>query len=212
MTQPTPRAPRSDARANRESILAAARETLAKDPRASIDAVARAAGLSRRALYGHFEDRAALVTELIATGAQRFNAIADEPMTADARADLARLAARLWGAAEDVQLIAAVALDDEHVASTAAALAPVRRMLLEIVRRGQAVQTLRTDMDAETLARIIEEGARTFVTRAPMFTASVTDARSIAVRAVLSLGGLSWREAEELVRAHPDLLAKESAR
>ncbi|WP_230103985.1 MULTISPECIES: TetR family transcriptional regulator [unclassified Microbacterium] len=211
MTQTT-RAPRSDARANRESILAAARETLANDPRASIDVIARAAGLSRRALYGHFDDRAALVTELIATGAQRFNAIAEEPATADARLDLARLAARLWGAAEDVQLIAAVALDDEHVASTAAALAPVRRMLLEIVRQGQSAQTLRTDMDAETLARIIEEGARTFVTRAPAFTASVADARSIAVRAMLSIGGLSWRESEELLQAHPDLLSKETAR
>ncbi|HWK77626.1 TetR/AcrR family transcriptional regulator [Microbacterium sp.] len=211
MTQTT-RAPRSDARANRESILAAARETLANDPRASIDVIARAAGLSRRALYGHFDDRAALVTELIATGAQRFNAIAEEPATADARLDLARLAARLWGAAEDVQLLAAVALDDEHVASTAAALAPVRRMLLEIVRQGQSAQTLRTDMDAETLARIIEEGARTFVTRAPAFTASVADARSIAVRAMLSIGGLSWRESEELLQAHPDLLSKETAR
>jgi len=208
----TTRAPRSDARANRESILAAARETLANDPRASIDVIARAAGLSRRALYGHFDDRAALVTELIATGAQRFNAIAEEPATADARLDLARLAARLWGAAEDVQLLAAVALDDEHVASTAAALAPVRRMLLEIVRQGQSAQTLRTDMDAETLARIIEEGARTFVTRAPAFTASVADARSIAVRAMLSIGGLSWRESEELLQAHPDLLSKETAR
>ncbi|CAH0210944.1 HTH-type transcriptional regulator MtrR [Microbacterium sp. Bi121] len=212
MVTQTTRAPRSDARANRESILAAARETLANDPRASIDVIARAAGLSRRALYGHFDDRAALVTELIATGAQRFNAIAEEPATADARLDLARLAARLWGAAEDVQLIAAVALDDEHVASTAAALAPVRRMLLEIVRQGQSAQTLRTDMDAETLARIIEEGARTFVTRAPAFTASVADARSIAVRAMLSIGGLSWRESEELLQAHPDLLSKETAR
>lgn len=212
MVTQTTRAPRSDARANRESILAAARETLANDPRASIDVIARAAGLSRRALYGHFDDRAALVTELIATGAQRFNAIAEEPATADARLDLARLAARLWGAAEDVQLLAAVALDDEHVASTAAALAPVRRMLLEIVRQGQSAQTLRTDMDAETLARIIEEGARTFVTRAPAFTASVADARSIAVRAMLSIGGLSWRESEELLQAHPDLLSKETAR
>ena len=111
-----------------------------------------------------------------------------------------------------MQLLAAVALDDEHVASTAAALAPVRRMLLEIVRQGQSAQTLRTDMDAETLARIIEEGARTFVTRAPAFTASVADARSIAVRAMLSIGGLSWRESEELLQAHPDLLSKETAR
>jgi AcrR family transcriptional regulator len=207
----TTRAPRSDARANRESILAAAREVLANDPRASIDAIARAAGLTRRALYGHFDDRGALVAELITTGAQRFNAIVQEQPSGDAPLDLARLAARLWGAAEDVQLLAAVALDDEHVASTAAALAPVRRMLVEIVRRGQSAGGLRTDMDADTLSRIIEEGARTFVTRAPSFTASVADARSIAVRAVLGLAGLSWREADALLAEHPELLTKEDA-
>lgn len=208
----TTRAPRSDARANRESILAAAREALAQDPRASIDLIARTAGLSRRALYGHFDDRAALIDELIATGAQRFNAIAVTTTSDDPRLDLARLAARLWHAAEHVQLIAAIALDEEHVASTATALAPVRQVLAEIVRRGQAEATLRTDMDAETLARIIEEGARTFVDRAPAFSGARpdVDTASIAVRAVLSLAGLSWHEGDELLRTHPDILAKET--
>lgn len=202
----TPRTPRSDARANRESILASAREVLAQDPRASIDLIARTAGLTRRALYGHFEDRAALVDELIATGAQRFNAIADTPPADTPRLDLARLAARLWHAAAHVQLIAAIALDDEHVSSTASALAPVRRMLFEIVQRGQSDASLRTDMDAATLARLIEETARVVATRAPEFA----EAGSIAVRAVLSMAGLSWLEVDDLLAQHPELLAKAS--
>jgi len=198
----TSRAPRADARANRETILLAAREALTQDPRASIDLIARTAGLTRRALYGHFDDRAALIDELIVSGAERFNAIAEESTTEDARLDLARLASRLWHAAAHVQLIAAIALDEEHVASTASALAPVRRILLEMVRRGQRDDALRTDMDAATLARLIEETARAVVSRAPEFD----DAGSVAVRAVLSIAGLSWRESDELLQAHPDLV------
>ncbi|MGB4777171.1 TetR/AcrR family transcriptional regulator, partial [Microbacterium sp.] len=102
-TVPT-RRPRKDAAANRLGILRAAAATLAADPTASIDQIARAAGLSRRALYGHFEDRQALLTELIASGAHRFNAIAasvDEPHPPLA---LARLTAALWAEAAHVQI------------------------------------------------------------------------------------------------------------
>ena len=75
----SPRRPRKDAAANRAGLLSAAARTLAVDPGASVDAIARAAGLSRRALYGHFDDRDALVRELVSSGAQRFNAIAADP-------------------------------------------------------------------------------------------------------------------------------------
>lgn len=55
MTDTTaPRRQRRDAAENRAGILAAASQTLAADPHASVDQIARAAGLSRRALYGHF--------------------------------------------------------------------------------------------------------------------------------------------------------------
>ncbi|MBN9182740.1 MAG: TetR family transcriptional regulator, partial [Microbacterium sp.] len=75
-TASVPRRPRRDAVENRAGILAAATATIAHDPHASIDTIARSAGLSRRALYGHFEDRDALIREVIAAGAQRFNDIA----------------------------------------------------------------------------------------------------------------------------------------
>lgn len=207
MTQ-TIRAPRSDAVANREGILTAAREVFAQDPRASIDLVARTAGLTRRALYGHFEDRAALVQELILTGAQRFNSIAEETIADDDRPQLAlaRLASRLWRAAAHVQLIAAVALDDEHLAATAAALAPVRGVLGGLVERGQADGSLRADMDATELARLIEEVARVVVARADAFD----DTASVAVRAVLGIAGLSWRESEDLLHSHPEILEGEA--
>ena len=58
------RAPRSDAAKNRAALLDAARSELNRDPDASLDTIAAAAGLSRRAVYGHFPSRDALIAEL----------------------------------------------------------------------------------------------------------------------------------------------------
>ncbi|GAA2980145.1 AcrR family transcriptional regulator [Microbacterium terrae] len=197
------RRPRRDALENRAGILAAARVALAHDPRASIDAIAREAGLTRRALYGHFDDRDALIRELIATGAARFNAIAGTIDHDDARVALARLAAALWREAAEVQVAAAIALDENHLESTGLALAPLRRRVAAIVRSGQDDGVLRTDVPAPTLARLVEETARTVITR---MDASSPVASSLAVRAVLSIAGLGWRESEALLAEHPEVL------
>lgn len=200
----TTRAPRRDSLENRAGILDAARSTLANDPRASIDVIARSAGLSRRTLYGHFDDREALIRELISSGAQRFNAIAESVTDADPRIALARLAARLWQEAAHVQVAAALALDEAHVEHTASALAPLRRSVAALVRRGQDDGSFRTDLAAPTLARLIEEVARTVVARTD---ASSSGAADLAVRTLLSVAGLSWREAEDLLDGHPDIVA-----
>ncbi|WP_243228575.1 TetR/AcrR family transcriptional regulator [Microbacterium sp. CIAB417] len=206
MTQTSPRAPRRDAQANRDGILAAAREALAIDPNASIDLIARTAGLSRRALYGHFEDRGALIRELIATGTHRFNAIAERPVDAHAPLALAELAARLWREAAHIRVAASIALDDAHVADTAAALAPVRAVVVGIVQRGQHDGTLRTDVGAATLARLIESTAR-MVVRDDLVT---EDEASVAVRAVLGVAGLSWQQTDALLAEHPELTDEEA--
>lgn len=196
------RTQRRDAQQNRQSILDAARRALAADPQASVGAIAHDAGLSRRALYGHFDDRDSIIRELVATGAQRFNEIARTISADQPRLALAELAARLWRDAAHVQVAAAIALDDAHIDDTAAALAPLRRRLLEIVRAGQDRDELRTDIPAPTLARLIEEAARGVIAR---IDATSPHAQSLAVKAVMSIAGLSWRESVDLLDQHPDL-------
>ncbi|MBZ4487238.1 TetR family transcriptional regulator [Microbacterium sp. cx-55] len=206
MTTVTERATRRDATLNRAALVEAAQTLLARDPHASLDAIARAAGLTRRAVYGHFTDRDALVRELVSTGADRFNAIAEQvDVGDDVPLALAQLTARLWSEASHVQVAAALALDDAHVEHTAAALAPLRRRLVHLVREGQDAGTLRTDISAPTLARLVEEIARMVVAR---LDASSGEASSLAVRTVLGTVGLSWREADALMSAHPSLLTE----
>ncbi len=204
----TTRAPRRDAVENRAGILSAARSALASDPHASVDVIARSAGLSRRTLYGHFDDRDALIRELISSGAQRFNAIAESVTDADSRIALARLAALLWREAAHVQVAAALALDEAHVEHTAAALAPLRRTVATLTRRGQDDGSFRTDLAAPTLARLIEEMARTVISRTD---AESPGAANLAVRTVLSIAGLSWRETDQLLTAHPEIVTAEAA-
>lgn len=193
---------RRDAVENRAGIVDAATVAIGNDPHASIADIAARAGLSRRALYGHFDDRNAILREVIAAGAARFNAIAETVDDPDPRVALARLASELWREAAHVQAAAALALDDAHVPETSAALAPLRRRIDTIVRRGQAAGELRTDLPAATLSRLLEETGRMVVARVDAESAS---ARGIAVTAVLGIAGLSWTEARELLAQHPDL-------
>ncbi|MFG6444556.1 TetR/AcrR family transcriptional regulator [Microbacterium sp. P07] len=195
------RRPRRDARENRAGILAAAADEIARDPHASLDVIARAAGLSRRALYGHFDDRDALVSEVLVAGAARFNAIAARVSDTDPRRALARLTAGLWQEASHVRASAAIALDETHVGGTAAALAPLRHRIAEIVDHGQASGVLRTDIPGPELAELIEYTGRSIVARMGAHPEATAE---VAVKAVLGIAGLSWRETVALLAELPE--------
>ncbi|MDI6021973.1 TetR/AcrR family transcriptional regulator [Leucobacter sp. UT-8R-CII-1-4] len=197
---------RKDAAANRQALLQAAQTVLADHPNASLDAIAQAAGLSRRALYGHFPDRDSLLREVIAVGAHQFNDIAVSAEHEDPRIALAWLAARLWREASAVRASANIAMDDEHLADTANALAPLRERLLELTRSGANSGAFRSDLSPELLAFLIESTARATL-RQPTLSPEVNDAT--VVRVVLSIVGLSWVEQSELISAHPEVLSGE---
>lgn len=195
---------RRDATANRAALLAAAQRVLAGEPHASLDAIAQSAGLSRRALYGHFSDRESLLREVIAIGAGRFNAIAEETSDPDPRVALAHMAARLWREASAVRASANIALDDAHVAETVRSLAPLRRRVRELTREGVASGAFRGDVPPELLAFLIEETARATLRELRLTT---QHADAAVVRVVLSIAGLSWQEQVALLDAHPEILA-----
>jgi AcrR family transcriptional regulator len=55
---------RADARANRDRILDVARDALAADPAASLNSIAKAAGVGAGTLYRHFPSRESLVLDV----------------------------------------------------------------------------------------------------------------------------------------------------
>lgn len=88
---------RADARRNRVAILQAATTCLARDPDVSLNEIAKAAGVGRVTLYGHFESRAALV-EAVADHAiaQTESDLSSVDLTGDTTMAMARLMLVTW--------------------------------------------------------------------------------------------------------------------
>src|SRR5690349_17232692 len=59
------RGPRSDAARNNAAVLEAATTLLGRDPGATLDRIARAAGVSRQTLHAHYPTREALLAAVV---------------------------------------------------------------------------------------------------------------------------------------------------
>ncbi|MBM7171925.1 TetR/AcrR family transcriptional regulator [Streptomyces sp. G44] len=81
---PADRQPRADARRNRERIVAAAREAFAESgPEASLNEIARRAGVGPGTLYRHFPARPALLTAVLKDRIDTLCGRAEELLAAD---------------------------------------------------------------------------------------------------------------------------------
>ncbi|MBO2457107.1 TetR/AcrR family transcriptional regulator [Actinomadura violacea] len=137
MTSATRR--RADAERNIEAILDAALTRLGRDPSASMTEIAKAAGVGRVTLYGHFPSREALVDTLFDRSLADAGTVLGAVDVDAGRADeaLARLVRSSWRVLDRQRTVLTVALRvlgpervrDRH----AAVLARVERLL----RRGR---------------------------------------------------------------------------
>jgi AcrR family transcriptional regulator len=164
-------------------------------------------GLTRRAFYGHFANRDELVVAVIDVGAARLNAIAADTDDPHAPTAIALLGARLWGAVEHVRVLAGMAVREPYAAHAAEALAPVRDRLRALVERGVAEGTVRPDIRADVLARLIESAAIAVLLEAAVTGIADAEGRRLVMLAVLGTAGLSWRDSAELIDTAPALAA-----
>lgn len=143
---------RSDARRNREAILAAALEALTESPDASLNAIARRAGVANATLYRHFPTREALVLATYQHEVRKLVDAADLLLHEQAPIDalrswverLARYAVTKHGLADALRK--ATRPGSELSADTYNAIvAALDRLLQANIRAG----TLRPDLDAE---------------------------------------------------------------
>lgn len=157
-TAAEPQPQRSHARSNRVRLLAAAREELGRDPDASLDEIARAAGVVRRTLYGHFPNREALVDALAAEAEERLEEafLAARRPGAEPAAALAGLILASWGVGDHYRMLISLArrrLGEERLR---AILAPARAEAVAILERGQRDGSFGTHLPAPVLALATE--------------------------------------------------------
>ena len=206
-TEQQVRSARRDATANREALLDAARVELNRDPDASLEAIAAAAGLTRRAVYGHFAGREALVAELAETGARRIAAAVIEVRDDDPLLDIALLGRLVWDEVEHVRAMANLVVRGPLRSRVGGTLGPIHVRIVDDVQRAAAAGSARTDITPDLVARLIEGAAFTVLDESIRAGLDGAEGRRLVILAGLGALGLSWREAGELITAHAGVLA-----
>ncbi|MGH3347782.1 MAG: TetR/AcrR family transcriptional regulator [Nocardioides sp.] len=137
-------------------MLDAATTCLARDPDASVQGIAREAGVGRVTLYGHFESRAVLVAAVVDRAMRRTNEVLDSlDLTGDPRAALTRLVAATWeltSAHGSLVVAAERALSASDV--TEAHTAPMRRVR-RLIERGRRAGAFRRDLPVDWQVTLI---------------------------------------------------------
>ncbi|MFF4491068.1 TetR/AcrR family transcriptional regulator [Streptomyces sp. NPDC001544] len=149
----------SRADANRRRILDVALAELLRDPDASMDQIARAAGVVRRTVYGHFPSREALIGTLVDGAVESLAAAhtagregVDDPAEAVARSVLA-----IWEIADRYRLLVALAQRTVTVQGIRDRLTPVRESCAELLRRGLDDGTFSSPLPPAALAYVHEQ-------------------------------------------------------
>ncbi|MEU4486698.1 TetR family transcriptional regulator [Streptomyces purpurascens] len=140
MTKPVARVPqRRNARSNRARILATARRELGKNPDITLEELARASGVVRRTLFGHFPGRTALLEALAEEAAEtlRVAAASGVKPTEPAERALAYFSLSMWPVGDRYRMLLALARDDLGTDRVAEVLAPARNAVTAILERGQ---------------------------------------------------------------------------
>ncbi|MGW4378710.1 TetR/AcrR family transcriptional regulator [Kitasatospora sp. NPDC004531] len=148
------RAPRSDAQRNRQALLAAAEEVFRADgPGASLNEVARRAGVGPGTLYRHFPGRAPLLAALVAERIDRLTARAEELLAAPSPGDgLAEwLAAFLDHARANQGLGGAALLETADHQAGADCATRIRTAAEALTARAHRAHALRPDVRADDL-------------------------------------------------------------
>lgn len=134
-----------------DAVAAAAARHLALAPAASMEDLARAAGVSRATLFRRFPSRAALVAELCEAAAAAFVLAVESAAVDDGPAPqaLERVVEAVGRLAPAVGLLALQPLDDRVEASLLDRTAQTQEALRRLVRRGQEAGAFGVEVDPE---------------------------------------------------------------
>ncbi|MEV4438793.1 TetR/AcrR family transcriptional regulator [Streptomyces sp. NPDC049577] len=189
--------------ANRRRIMDIALAELLRDADASMDQIARAAGVVRRTVYAHFPSRDALISALVDDAAETVGAAqaaAVEGVTDPAEA-LARSMLAVWEIADGYRLLISLAQRSVTVEGIHRRLEPVRRECAAILQRGLDEGRFSSPLPAVALAYVREQllfGLMQAVNDGVL--APREAGRSAAVTALMAVGVPADHAAELAVR------------
>ncbi|MGW7818562.1 TetR/AcrR family transcriptional regulator [Streptomyces puniciscabiei] len=149
----------SRADANRRRILDVALAELLRDPDASMDQIARAAGVVRRTVYGHFPSREALISTLVDEAVQALTD-ADAEVRAgvtDPAEAVARSVLAIWATADRYRLLIALAQRTVTVQGIRERLAPLRAAKVRLLQQGLREGVFSSPLPAPALAYVHEQ-------------------------------------------------------
>lgn len=149
MPAPSTRSPakRADAQRSIAAILAAAVECLGRNPEVSVSEIAKAAGVGRVTLYGHFPNRTDLVDAAIARAIEDGHEALDAvDLDGDPREALARLVDSSWRLVERSRSLLLAAQNVLSPARIRTLHAGPAERVQGLVERGRDEGVFRTDL------------------------------------------------------------------
>lgn len=159
MSKPVAREPlRRNARSNRARILATARQELGRNPDITLEELARASGVVRRTLFGHFPGRAALLEALAEEASETLlGAVEGSAKPAEpAEEALAHFVFSMWPVGDRYRMLLALARHDLGAERVEEILAPARAQVTAILDRGQRDGVFHTHLPPAVLSAGLE--------------------------------------------------------
>lgn len=191
----------SRADANRRRILDVALAELLRDPDASMDQIARAAGVVRRTVYGHFPSREALMSTLVDGAVEAVAAAhaAGRKGIEDPAQALAASILTVWEVADRYRILVALAQRSVTMQGIRERLAPVRESFEELLRRGLEEGVFASPLPAPALAYVQEQLVFAVMEAVNDGLLAAEEAGRSAAVTVLTAAGVPASRATELV-------------
>lgn len=146
------RGPRADARRSIAAILDAGEQCLTDDPEASTTRIARAAGVGRVTLYGHFPSRKELVEAIFARVMERTDeTLSGVDLDGDPDEALRRLVASSWRTVHRFRSILAAAQRELPPSAIREHHQHHQERLAQLLARGQRSGVFRQEVPADWL-------------------------------------------------------------